>query len=168
MKNYPLWLVIALSLLYANCNSRGRPDPPKQMRVEYLQSQGVQKYTIAATDTMIEINSPEFEKIVHYIITEGYTVSERGIACDKEYTFYDSSDNKHILIAIRRNEDDLPSIKAPVTQISVWVNTREPKSDKEIFYYIICPHYIIMPKKNMQHIAAAMGAYQGLLRLANK
>ena len=76
----------------------------------------------------------EFDLLVKLVTTNGKKVT----ASDCQYVYRDKSGNRHALISIRRTNYRADP-KAPVSQISVWVNGKDVPEDKIFFSYIITP-----------------------------
>lgn len=160
---YYLLIVVGITLS-VSCNSCNKRDPHRDSIATVYVVQ--QTHTISSTDTMIAIGREEFALLAEYLSREGDIIVERNIPCDKQYILYDSMQNRHVLIALKRDEQGIPSMKVPVTQISVWVNGKDAKPGKEMFYYIIYPDYILMPKSGISHLSEIQKAYRQLLHLA--
>lgn len=164
MKNYPLWLVIALALLYASCHSHPK-SPPAQRTVEY---EVLQKHTIASTDTMISIGRAEYEKIAGYIINQGGTIVMGlgvNVPFPKQYIFYDKANNRHELTAVLKDNNTSNLV---ATEIGVWVNTGASQGEGPMFYYVIYPDCIVLQKQYVKYLDKIEKAYTQLLTVATK
>ncbi len=85
----------------------------------------------------IEVGVENFEELVDYIEERGFVVSERGIPCDYQYTFFDSKGNRHAMIAIKRDASGHPSMEGIVDQISVFAYYEGVKDQEHFFGYLI-------------------------------
>jgi len=87
--------------------------------------------------TSIEVGIGDFKALVDYIEKKGFVVTERGVACDHQYTFVDSRGNRHALMTIKRDVNGKPSMTGTVTQISVWAYYKGIKDQAHYFGYRI-------------------------------
>ncbi|MFZ2310339.1 MAG: hypothetical protein WAW11_02235 [Patescibacteria group bacterium] len=85
----------------------------------------------------LPLDPGDFDSLVRLIAANGKKVT----ASDCQYVYRDKSGNRHALISIRRT-NHIADPKAPVSQISVWVNGKDVPEDKIFFSYIIKPNGI--------------------------
>jgi hypothetical protein len=99
-----------------------------------------------------------------YIEKYGFEVSEKGVPCDHQYTFIDKNANRHALITIRRDSLSNPSLKAPITQISVWAYYKGVKDYEHFFGYTIHPDAIYQIGSKSEDKIAIENGYRELLK----
>lgn len=114
----------------------------------------------------ILVGEDNFEKIVNYIQLNGSVVADRGVPCNYQYTFYDSDDNPHKMIAVKRDKANKPSIKGEIRHISIWSYYDGIIDQDHAFSYIISKKSITLNAgfaKDFSHYETVKKGYEEFL-----
>ena len=129
---------------------------------------------VSAQDTkpLIPVGEANFKKLVSYIGGKGFAITERGVACDRQYNFTDNQGTLHMMVAIKRDKDGNPSIHGTVTQISVWAYYNGIIDQKHFFGYDITAKRALPFMYDKEYIEGNIEAvkrgYYGMLAKASK
>ncbi len=121
----------------------------------------------ASTITVGEAN---FNQLVSYIEKNGKLLTEKGIPCDHQVTFFDSKGTRHAFVTIERDTKGNPSKNGQVNQISVWAYLEGKKDQKHSFGYRItkesCVNFIA--EQHLQYFVSMQTGYDEFLAKAKK
>lgn len=138
MKKTFFLAVFTANLLFTSCNSTNEEQASENSTtptcVDTFLSPPKEKVQ-ANTETLV--GKDDFQKIVSYIEKNGELLTERGVKCDHQVTFFDSKGNRHAMITIKRDSAGISSTKGIVDQISVWAYKKGIKDQKHFFGYYI-------------------------------
>lgn len=85
----------------------------------------------------IPVGSENFKKLANYIEKHGFVVTNRGIPCNRQITFFDKTGARHAMITIKVNKHGKPAMDGTVGQISVWANYDGINHSANFFSYEI-------------------------------
>ncbi len=181
MKTLKLFVLLVVVVAIASCSSEtsttdqvaSAPVVGPQQITAVAPKQDTVVVAVSSDTTKIPLKEGEFEKLTKLFGKEGFTVTERGVACDKQITLYDSLGTRHAMIAVRRDTNELPSMEAPVTQIAVWAYHDGVKDQEHFFGYHITPKEVSAygPETSewySKNLSSVKAGYTELLKRASK
>jgi hypothetical protein len=114
----------------------------------------------------IPVGKENFTKLVTFIEKKGFAVKTKGIPSDYQYTFYDSKENRHAMITIKRDENDEPSLTGTVGSISVWGHVKGMGGQKNYFGYAITQDSAFSFTEDEEHFLDIKLGYEEFLEKA--